>query len=292
MPLAAISALCTPMHQPLKIATLHERTYPNSNSYRVTGEDGGEYIVKSFPPIMARMLSYREALGNEIGTRLGFSMAHHRILQLGSRSRREYTDRAAVDGVGLEAPQEGLYFGTRVLDGPGQLRNYLSEKLIQMNPEVARQLGCIKILDTWLANSGTRHYAAMVEDNYPAHVYFFSNSSILVPENPNLVEERVYKAHQAACRITADPRVVEDCFQAIRNFTDVEIRAAIRAVPPLWRDPCLEAKTLLILGFRRDWLTAMWHSNFSLRSRGLVLPVPLLRDTTQMTKARASVTML
>lgn len=242
----------------LPVAVLHERTYPNSHSYRVTAQDGGQYIMKVFPSAMAQVLSYREVFANQIGIRLGFSMARWNVLHLDNQTSQEYSDRDQILGL-QENVSAGIYFGTRVLEGPGQFRHYLSGPLTRINPEIARQLGCIRVFDFWLAHGGVRRYAAMVDEGHPAHVYFFGNSHILNPEDSECIEMRAALAYKAACRFAGNPEVVDDIINLIRNLTENDLHKAIQTVPAIWRNSYIEAKTVQMLEARRKWIQAKWQ---------------------------------
>lgn len=268
----------------LPVAILHERTYPNSHSYRVTAQDGGQYIMKVFPPAMAQMLCYREVFASQMGIRLGFSMARWSVLHLDDQTSKEYSNRSQILGL-QENVSAGIYFGTRVLEGPGQFRHYLSGPLTRMNSEIARQLGCIRVLDFWLAHGGVRRYAAMVDNGRPAHVYFFGNSQILSPENRECMEKRAALAYEAACRLTGNPKVVGDLISVIRNLTENDLRQAIRAVPAIWRNSYIEAKTVQMLESRRNWIRAKWRPGFLSEVHGQFLSVPDMCETPFMNYA-------
>ena len=278
------TASLSPLIPTLPVAVLHERTYPDSHSYRVTAQDGGQYIMKVFPPAMAQMLCHREVFANQMGIRLGFSMARWSMLHLDDQTSKEYSDGGQTLGLQENVPA-GVYFGTRVLEGPGQLRLYLGGPLTQMNPEIARQLGCIRVLDFWLAHGGVSRYAAMVEGGRPAHVYFFGNSQILSPENPECMEKRATLAYEAACRLTGNPEVVDDLVSAICNLQENDLRQAIRAVPAIWRNSYVEAKTVQMLEARRNWMRAKWRPGFLPEVHGQFLPVPGLCETPLMNHA-------
>lgn len=267
-----------PMTPTLPVAVLHERTYPNSHSYRVTAQDGGQYIMKVFPPAMAQMLYYREVFANQMGIRLGFSMAHWNVLHLDDQTSKEYLNRSQNVG-SQENVSAGIYFGTRVLEGPGQFRHYLSGPLTRMNPETARQLGCIRILDFWLAHGGARRYGAIVDGRRPVHVYFFGNSQILSPENSECMEKRAALAYEAACRTAGSPKVIDDIISVICNLRENDLRQAIRAVPAIWRNSHIEAKTVRMLEFRRDWMRAKWRPGFLSKVHGQFLVVQDLCET-------------
>ncbi len=269
----------------LQAAVLHEQTYPTSRSYKVTAQDGDHYVMKVFPPAVAQELSYKEVFANQIGIRVGFSMARWRVMQLDDQTLKEYLSRNQLQASQMNL-STGSYFSTRVMDKTGQLRLYLGSSLVQANSEVAQQLGCMRMLDFWLAHASTCHYAAVIEKERPVHVYFFGNSQIISPESSVCIEKRAADAYKAACRITGNVNAVNDLLEVICNLTTSDLREAIRAVPAIWRNSRLEAQTVQTLESRRDWIRARWRAGARVWTPSLFLPVTHLCETSRMKHAQ------
>ena len=269
-------AVSLPMCELLRVSVIHEQTYPGSKSYRVTTADGSTYIMKVFPVEVARMLSFREVFANELGIRLGFSMAHWRVLQLDDQTQHDHVDKNTSPELDRALPRKGYYFGTRIAEGLGSLRMYLSDALLRANSEVARQLGCIRIFDVWLAHAGFRQFAAVMQDRRPAFVYFFSNAQALNPENPKFFEYRASVAYNEACKLAGSSRLVNEFLDGIRKQTEGDLRNVVYAVPGIWRDPAWEIKAVLMLRSRQNRLLALWRAGFSSKTPECSLPTSLL----------------
>ena len=287
--MAAAPAPLNPMHNLLRVSAIHDQTYPNSHSYRVTAEDGAPYMMKVFPVGLAPMLCHREVLANELGNLLGFSMARWNILQLDGQTRQEHLDGNRDTGLNREKLSPGLYFGTRVAEGPGSLRLFLSEALIRVNPEVARQLGCVRLFDVWLAHAGFRRFASLGEKNVPAHVYFFGHSRVLCPEQPDAFEGRVSSAYKTACSIAGNAQVVEDFLERLRRIAGAQVRKAIDTVPWVWQQPCWDEKAARMLASRRDRMVAVRRKQSVLPQAPTLFSTPaLLCDTGHVINTRQS----
>ncbi len=274
------------MHDLLRVSVIHEQTYPGSNSYRVTTADNSTYIMKVFPVEVARLLSFREVLANELGTRLGFSMAHWKVLQLDDQTQHDHLDVKTPSESDRGLLCKGLYFGTRIVEDLGSLRLYLNDALIRANPDVARQLGCIRIFDAWIAHAGFRRYAAAMQNKRPAFIYFFANSQILKPENPKFFEHRTSVAYDGACKLAGSSQLVNEFLYGIRKQSEGDLLKAVNAVPGIWRDPSWETKTVLMLRSRQNRLIAQWQAGFSLKTPDFFPPTPTLGNTDHVNTAR------
>ena len=285
---ALAHAASFPMHDFLRVSIIHEQTYPGSNSYRVTTADGSTYIMKVFPVEAARMLSFREVFANELGTRLGFSMAYWKVLQLDDQTRHDHLDvKTSSESDHRGQLCKGFYFGTRIAEDLGSLRLYLSDALIRANSDVARQLGCIRIFDAWLAHAGLRRFAAVVQNKRPAFIYFFGNAQILNPENPEFFEHRASVAYDEACKLAGSSQLVIELLHGIRKQTEGDLRNAVNAVPGIWRDPSWEIKTVLMLRSRQNRLIAQWRAGFSLKSPSFFPSTSMLSHTDHVTTTRS-----
>ena len=259
----AFARPCYPLFRLLQVSSIIERTYPGSHSYRVIAEDGAVYIMKVFPSNQARTLTCNEVFANTVGVSLGFSMAHWSALQLDDQTRDEYLGAHESNEIERGNLSEQIYFGTRIMNSPGCPRPWLSNALMRKNAEVARQIGCIRIFDAWLAYDDIRQYAAMVEAKHPLCVYFFGNSRILNPENPALFQHRMHSISDAASSDPGGLRSLDEFLYRLSKYRDQDLREAARAVPDFWRDRVWEARALRFLQLRRDSITSMWRSGLT-----------------------------
>ena len=277
MPLAANAAFSTPVHDPLPVTVFHRRAYKYSHTYLVTAADGEQYMLKAFPSQMAAELAFREICASELGTRFGFSMARWRVLQVDSQTCIEQASENQTAGLSIAGLSAGFYYGSAILKGTGQPRQYLTERLIRANPRIARELGRMIMFDVWLANADFRHFSAMVEDSYPTHVYFYGNSRTFCPENPASFDERVAEGYATACRTAGNVLHIHHLLASIRAFSDDELKQTVRSVPTLWWNLSLEIQTMKLLRFRRDQIMAAPRR--MVLSPGQRPPTELLCDT-------------
>ena len=276
-------ALNLPTFKAIQVAEIHRRTAPNSHSYHVTTTDGAQYILKAFPAEVAKERAFREAYASILGARLGISMAHWNVLQVDDQTCCEKLGNDKNSQLSGEKPHVGFYFGSRVLDGPGIVRSFLSDRLIAAHPLVARQLGWISIFDLWLANASLRLYAAIVHEGYPAHIYFHSHSSAFCPEIPAAFEERVALTYARACSFSKGARQVDHFLSAIYQIEESDLISAVCSVPEIWRDASLEAYVVALLRSRRDRLLVALKVGTATLGR---VPVELLCDTANTTPRR------
>ena len=238
------------------ITRVHRRTSSTSFAYHVTAADGGDYMLKAFPPEHALERSFREACASEIGMQLGLSMAHWTVLQVDEQTCRQGLEEGN-SSLGVNQLTAGLYYGSRILEGPGCPRLYLTQRMIQTNLRIGRQLACVRIFDAWLANDAVRGYCAMVDAGLPEHIYFFGHSAIFLPENPESFRERIVNAYRGACTLAGDSTHVHQFLQSIHSYTEADMSEALCSVPAIWKTPARNLQAIAMLCFRRDAMIAV-----------------------------------
>ncbi len=254
------------------VVAIHRRMHAHSNSYLVTASDGAMYVLKVFPAAMARTLSFREVLSTNLGNKLGLSMARWAMLQLDDTVCQQYRQSSSGDD-GIHVPLSGgIYFGSRMATDTGHFVEYLPAAIVQTNPKIARQIGCMRILDLWLAHRGPRQYIARLDELRPVHIYFFGHSGVLeVRKLPALAAEAPY-AYRAACKVAGGAQPIDDWIVLLSRATDNVFQDAVRSVPGLWRDLLHERRTLEFLLARRNELCAIWRIGFNANLESQAFP--------------------
>ena len=279
---AQFAVSCSTSYDLLTVKTIHRRIKPGSDAFYVTAEDGKLYRLAAFPPDTASLFARREVFAHAIGTWLGFSIAHWKALQVDDQTLADYHASAeAAEDASHNHLTEGVYYGSVVYEGPGSVFAILPRALAHSNLEVARQLGCIRLFDTWIANAGRREWAVVVDEGLPAHVQFFSHSRILCPENPKSASMRAANAYAEACRAAGSKQDVDSFMRAVGALKSADLHAAFRRVPAFWRSPtgCEEQGAVRLLELRSAWFRAIVRHGFNAPLMSPLLPKSLMCDT-------------
>ena len=273
---ALLATLCCNIPNITPVKSILRRLNSDSESYLVTAEDGSLFVLKVFPPDMAALYARREIFAHAIGVRLGFSMAHWTTLQLDGQTLARY--RNVLEAAACGSLAEGIYYGSRVVTGPGAFVDTLSLAQASKNIEIARQLGCIRMFHVWAAHTGRTEYAALFERGRPTHIYFFSHRQLLNPETSADAQRRACLAYAEACREAGHAGYVDAFLRGLGSLTAAELYNAFRTVPAFWRNPSDESSSIRLLELRRDWLRALARSGF--RTFDLSLSTQAVCDTT------------
>ena len=283
MPLASAVSRA-PLSNWSHVAKAHRRTHHNSHSYIVTTADDALYALKIFPSHLAKEQAFCEAYTSILGSRLGISMAHWEVLQVDDQSNQSslLSDRVAqISGCEIAG---GVYFGSRMLDGVGTVRSYLSAISIKAYPEIARQLGWITLFDVWIGHFGLREYAALIEKGSSPHIYFYGHSGAFRPEPEPNFEERAVSRYADACKIAGNTKYIHHFLALLARVDNAALMQAAQVVPAIWRDAALEARVIAMLQWRRDALIAALRDGITTFYKEL--PAGLLCDTAQSKLSR------
>ncbi len=243
--------------EPQTVSTIYRRLKANSRAYLVSTADDNLFYMKAPPRDLDAWYGRRELFAHAIGTRLGFSMAPRTILQVEQAALAEY--RVCNAGEDTDDLFAGAYFGSK-LPHPSRIYEYLPMKWARKEPEIARQLGCIRILNLWTANTVSHRYACTSKDGIPKRLVFSSHAhppDQEIPERSLLLASETYRF---AC-LTAGSATPIDCFIAdLGTLARADLEAAFIDVPLAWRDPDDEADDIALLESRRDWICELARS--------------------------------
>ncbi len=279
---ARLASACSISPDLLTVSTIHRRIKPGSNAFYVTAEDGKLYLLKASPSDKASLFARREVFAHAIGIRLGFSMAHWKALHVDVQTLASYHAGAdAAESAESNHLTEGVYYGSLIHEGPGSLFEILPRSLAHSNMEVARQLGCIRMFDVWIANAGRREWAVVVDEGYPAHVQFFSHRHILSPENIASASMRAAKAYAEACSAAGSEQIVNSFMRTIASLRSADLHGAFRRVPVFWQDPtgCEEQAAVRLLELRSAWFKSILRHGFNALPACPLPPSRLMCDT-------------
>jgi len=252
---AICALLRTPVRDCIQVVSIHRRTHLFSHSYLVTASDGGNYVLKVFPQLLADALIFREILAIELGTRLGLSMARWETLWLDQSVCDAYRDVSEMSSLQQHLLREGIYFASRVSTELGPLVEYLPQPLTKGSGRVAHQLGCVRIFDLWRAQSASRQYAVVMEESHPAHIYFFGHSRSLLAGTPVKLGAGTDAIYQAACKTAGSASVIEGFLRSIFTFTDRDLYDIVRKVENLWPAQTIDGTIYPLLRERRKALS-------------------------------------
>lgn len=254
-----MQAICalpkTPMHDCIEVVSIHRRTHLFSHSYLVTASDGGNYVLKVFPRLLADALIFREILAIELGARLGLSMARWEALWLNQSVCDAYRDVSEVSSLQQHLLREGVYFASRVSTESGPLIEYIPQSMMKGSGQVAHQLGCVRIFDLWRAQSASRQYAATMEKSRPTHVYFFGHSQSLLAGTSVELGPDADAIYQAACKTAGSPSIIEAFLRSILVLTDQDLCDIVTKVERLWPTRTIDGTIYPLLRERRKALS-------------------------------------
>ncbi len=246
--------------EPLNVSVIHRHTRYKASTYVVSAADGRIYLLKAFSPELDSTYGRREIFVHAIGARLGLSMMPWALLQVDESVLAQF--RAGnVKSTSADELSEGVYFGSQLYTGPGSVCEYFPQGYARKNPEVARQLGCAHMFNLWNTHA-VSHGCWILLKGVPTRISFFICAHLL---NENeLSAARALDTYRAACRTAENRHAIHHFLTELGTLTRADLEAAFVDVPLFWRDPDEEAEETALLEARRNWISDLARSNFSI----------------------------
>ena len=161
------------------------------------------------------------------------------------------------------------------------LIGYVPKQLLWRNPDVARQLGCIRLFDVWIGNASIRRSATYFKDGYPHYVYFFGHAHVFQSETNKPDNERACLAYENACRIAGSADPINSFLAGLGALTRDDLCRAFSEVPVFWRRQISEMNAIMFLEGRRDWLRKLARIGFNHESAKMLFSPTLMCNTEQ-----------